>query len=392
MIPDSGWNHFIWFSHQRGAAPKLARGESPPATGQSRVVLVVPVQQLLLTDISIPSRSRQQLLQALPYALEEQLCQEVEALHFALIGREWQRQQVAVTSNALMQQWLQLAEGVGFALYRLVPDLLLLPWREQSWSVVVEGDKGWLRTGRYRGTRLATTQLGALLPALLEAEEASQRPEKIYWYGEPIETDLPESIERVEEPLPPEGVAGLMAGQLAQLPAAVNLLQGRYSRQSGWGRYLRPWRNAALLLLTLMALLMADNLFKRQQLLTQEQALQQQIEQLYRETFPDARNIVNAKLQMERRLANMQQPKAQQGFIDLMALSMPIIAATPGSTLTILRYKQSALEIDLMLESLPTLDRLKQQLQQQGLVMSVQSATSGRSGVNSRIVITMAQE
>ena len=49
-----------------------------------RVVVLVPGTECLLTGVHIPGRNRQKLLRAVPYALEDQLSDEVENLHFAL--------------------------------------------------------------------------------------------------------------------------------------------------------------------------------------------------------------------------------------------------------------------------------------------------------------------
>ena len=55
------------------------------APGQ-RIVVLVSGADCLLTRVSIPGGSRQKLLRAVPYALEEQLSEEVENLHFAARG------------------------------------------------------------------------------------------------------------------------------------------------------------------------------------------------------------------------------------------------------------------------------------------------------------------
>ena len=49
-----------------------------------RVVVLVSGADGLLTRVSIPGSSRQKLLRAVPYALEEQLSEDVDNLHFAL--------------------------------------------------------------------------------------------------------------------------------------------------------------------------------------------------------------------------------------------------------------------------------------------------------------------
>jgi general secretion pathway protein L len=64
---------------ERGTAP-LA--EVPTAIQRGdRVLALVPGERVLLYHVAIPARSRSAQLQALPYALEERLSEDLEAMH-----------------------------------------------------------------------------------------------------------------------------------------------------------------------------------------------------------------------------------------------------------------------------------------------------------------------
>src|SRR6187431_1334078 len=61
-------------------------GERPdPAEldGAERVVVLVPAADVLLARTELASRQREQIEQALPYALEDQLVESVDAMHVA---------------------------------------------------------------------------------------------------------------------------------------------------------------------------------------------------------------------------------------------------------------------------------------------------------------------
>ena len=49
-----------------------------------KVVLLLKSNEVVLTTAVIPSKNRKQLLQAIPYALEDTLAEDIENLHFAV--------------------------------------------------------------------------------------------------------------------------------------------------------------------------------------------------------------------------------------------------------------------------------------------------------------------
>ncbi len=362
-----------------------------PPIRQSRVVLIVPALAVLLTEVAIPSRSQQRLLQALPFALEEQLSQDIEQMHFALLGSEAAQQQVAVVQRSEMARWLAQAADRGIEPYKVIPELLLLPWQVGQWSLVVAGEELWLRTGRCSGSLLPLAHARLLLEEFIGALPEEQRPQQLQIYGELAESEsLP--LEVVSQPLPSGGLMALLAeGVVRQSLPQRDLQQGEFARQSSWGRYLEPWRSAAGVAVVLLLASLVEVALEQQRLSQQAEQLTQQIEQIYRSVFPEAKKVVNPRLQMERKLAELKKPQQQADLILLMQRALPLIAASPKSQVMVLRYKQGSLEIDLNLADLPALDRLKQQMAAQQLEMVVQNATSVRDQVSGRIMITQAK-
>src|SRR3982750_1699390 len=55
----------------------------PPQAKKTHVTLIVPAQDIVLTAATLPKLNRQKLLQALPFALEDQLIDDIHELHFA---------------------------------------------------------------------------------------------------------------------------------------------------------------------------------------------------------------------------------------------------------------------------------------------------------------------
>ena len=73
-----------------------------------RVVLLLPGAEIALAEPELPVRGGARIAQAVPFALEEQLATDVEALHFAVGARPAGAAgtPVAVVSRAALERWL----------------------------------------------------------------------------------------------------------------------------------------------------------------------------------------------------------------------------------------------------------------------------------------------
>jgi len=132
--------------------------------GGQRVVVLAPGEDCLLTRVNIPGRSRQKLLRAVPYVLEEQLSEEVDKLHFA-VGTamdegEWP---VAVIEKSYMDSLLAATTAAGLDVQQVIPEILAIPYAGNETSVLVENDIALVRTGSVSGYAADSDNLGMLL-------------------------------------------------------------------------------------------------------------------------------------------------------------------------------------------------------------------------------------
>src|SRR5688572_14076351 len=83
---DDGIRWSVISSGASGATPVLtgSLGDCTHAAQGRRVIVLAPSEALLLACAKLTARNRTQLIKALPYALEEQLAQDIDDLHFAI--------------------------------------------------------------------------------------------------------------------------------------------------------------------------------------------------------------------------------------------------------------------------------------------------------------------
>lgn len=366
--------------------------EIAAAAAGCRVILLVPSAEVLLTTAAVPGGSRQKIASAVPYALEEQLASDVDNLHFALgERRDDGRTSTAVMVKTQLGAWLERLRQAGIEPDAIAPDILALPWVNGTWTVLMDGDRTLVRTSLQAGFVADGDNLDTLLRlALNEAGDA--RPERIRIIhplaapaalahpcaseSNPSELsyDLDATVdtETVDEPV----LAILSRGY--DEPGAINLLQGAYSRREQLGRLWRPWRPVAALAAVLLLIQGGMTVADYMRLNSERQALAKQIEQVYLQTFPDARKVVNARVQMEERLKELRGGGADEaGFMGLLADIGPGLKETPSVEVQRISYNEGKIDLALLIADLQSLDKLKQRLTtQRGLSVDIQSAAN----------------
>ncbi len=358
-------------------------------SGGERVIVLVPGEDALLCQAEVPGQKRRLLAQAVPYALEEQLIDDVEEQHFALGALNGDQVNVAVVSHEKMQQWLALLQQVGIEADQIIPDVLALPLQENSWQLLQHNNRLLLRCGEQSGMALDVDTAAISLKALL-AEAGDAKPASIICQGvSGAGVSLPElDVELVVESVSDLPVALLAAAYQEQ--GAINLLQGQYSRRERISKYWRPWRAAAALLAVFIVVQFANGIVDQQRLAAEKTALLADIEQIYRQTFPEARKVVNAKLQMERALKSLRGggSASSEGFTELLALAGEQFKQSSNLDIQRLSYKNGQLDVALFIADLQQLDQLKQRLVDKArMQVEIQSATAKGDRVEARLRI-----
>ncbi|ABM63151.1 type II secretion system protein GspL [Halorhodospira halophila] len=364
-----------------------------PHRAGRRCVGVVPGAQVLVTRVWLPTRRRPRVLQALPYALEEQLTSDLEALHFAIRRIDADGGvHAAVVEHAAMQAWLDEFASLGLEVDALVPENGLLPADSGHWRVEADRNQVVLALGA-DGFALEP----ASAPVTLEAALAvAERPPQRLTLQAPaaLQTRL-ESAAAAAEPAPELESRAVDADLLPRLAAwyhprtAVDLRQGPYARRERWGWLWRPLRPAAALLAVWLLGQGALQWLEVQRLEREAEQLTAEIEQVYRETFPEGR-VVNPRVQMEHHLRTIRGDRGGEGGGHLARLLGKAAPALAGDGLRVrtLRLRDGSLEVELDTVDIETLEGLRRALEgDAGLAVEIRSASAREGRVDGRLVI-----
>jgi len=270
---------------------------SDPMLGNADVTLVLPAQKVSLREVAFVASERRLLRQTIPYSLEEQLVDDVDTQHFALGVPQGERVPVAIVDREWLRGWLDRCAHAGLDIKRVLPEQLLLPYRQQCWTLRAEAQRWLVRVGPYRGFAMEPESAAFALQLLLDS--SAELPQRLLLQSEQplaeISSQLPELLRGIIEPLEPAAAIGT---------PTIDLLQGAFARTLPWRRWWQQWRTVAVVLGVALAVQIAVLAIERYRLQQQNLSLRQQIEAVYRGVEP--RGVVNdPELQLRRKLKGL---------------------------------------------------------------------------------------
>lgn len=375
------------------------------AAAGRQVIVLVPAADVLHTRVLVPLRSGPRLLQALPFALEEQLAEDVDLLHFAAGSRDADEAvAVAVVRRSLMEEWLARLSEAGIEparLYSLADAVAGMP---NTVTVLLEADAAVVIPAGAEAASIDAASLASFLGLYIgdgegNAERGAAEPLHLVVYGaeaalasvgpalEALRGRLASLELRVlaEDPLP------RLAAHITTSNSGINLLQGDFARRPDWLAWWPAWRVAAMLLAALAIAMAASGLASAYRTGQELAAVNAAVDQAFHHVFPDAGQVTDARRELSVRLQQLgaRGSGAGQEFLDMLRVLAQALGDTGTARIEALSYRGGALELRLRAPSVEFLDRVQQQLSQTGgLQARIQSANATGDEVIGRLQIT----
>jgi len=390
---------------------------SPPVTGplaeavkdvgERAVIVLVPATTVLTTTVYIPARSNSRILAALPFALEENLADDVENLHFAAGSRrENRRMPVAIVAHRQIEEWLERLHEVGISPAKLVPENFGLARIPGTMSMLVADDQIMFNDGEddefvMQGVKPSDAlAVAGVLDDSSDAEtEDNGSPGHLLVYCEPADEDrfqhdwmaLRHELASVDINLLPDGVLPRLAVTVAA-GHGINLLQGRYGARTEIGALFRPWRLAALLLLTLGVVGLGGKAVDYYRLSQEAETLKNQFTTEYRQLRPqDNREVVDPIGILNSIRRSIGGPAAAQVFLPSIQQLGLAMQQNESADIEAITYRAGVIDVRLTAPDVATLDNIQKIVSSSGrFSASIQSTDQVGDKVSSRIQIREA--
>ena len=377
--------------------------EAVKDVGDREVIVLVPAGDTSTLTCDLPAKGAR-LRAALPFALEEQVADEIENLHFAAGNRRSGGElPVVVVAHDRMNAWLEQLRDAGIKPARLVPEDHGLAFVPNTLSMLLAEDQIIFNDGAdLEFVMQGVTPTDALMAAGILgeeglADEAEDVSRHLLVYCEPTEEQrfehdwarLRQHLESVDINLLPDGVLPRLAVTVAS-GVGVDLLQGRYGESMDLGAVFRPWRYAAMLLLAFGVLGIAGKGIDYFRLASEEAALKEQFTVEYRKIRPDDTREVMDPLGTVTSIRRSIGAGGSAPAVFLPSLQQLAIALRENKDAEILAisYRAGVIDVRLTAPDVATLDKIQKIISQSSrFTASIQSTDRVGDEVNSRIQI-----
>lgn len=342
------------------------REQAPPASvvdGAREIIVLAPSETITLLSAALPAKQAEQARKAAPFAVEDQIAGNVESLHFAVApngpGQWW----IAAIQPELLSTWLQSLRARGVHPDRLIPDVLALNAERDANVVLIDGERALVRASGARAfavdaefvdTVLATSDAAG--SELIRIETGPAAP----------------ALQALAAGLRDTGGLNLLCTPFAAAHRGTDL-------RARWRRVL--WLAAALVLLA-FGYIKLDEVRLDQRL----QAINAEMERVYRAQFPQAQQVPNPLAQIKAALATAGGAGIEATGLALLVRSAPVLSAQARVQLKGIEYRSGALLLRVSGPSIEALDALREGLgATAGLSASLENADPGAEGVEGRI-------
>ena len=412
-LPAPGEHETEWLSIEDSGAPSTARQRGPLSLAaavarSARVVALAPASHILLAEPELPPGSGIKLARAVPFALEEQLTEDVDQLCFS-IGRRRSggRTPVAVVSRVTLQGWTQELAAAGIDPVAIYPDISLVPENPGHTVLWLEGARLAVRRPGMPAFAVELTPVAEALVVAGVIPDPLAEPTREGEAPAPLESAVlyatREEWARVQDEF--QALAGMFAALKVQIltdgplpwlarslqgTEAVNLLQGEFARTTDYNaRWLR-WRTAAMLAGGLLFAHIAAGMIRIHQANHETQSLDTQISQIFQQVMP-AEKMQDPRRQMQARLDQIRHSgPGPEYFLRALEVLSGAMTSAPNTRIDSLSYREQALDLRVTAPSLTTLSQLSQQVSKQGLTADIQSSQPVQGGIDAHLQVRTA--
>ena len=351
-----------WLAMADGRRVGGAAGD-PPAAVIARagtVIVFAPTEDVLLTEAKIGARNRAQLLQAIPFAVEDNLLGAVEDQHFAAATASGDAVGIAVVAKARLREWIARLAEAGVRADVVVPESLAVPLAGGHAGALVDRSRVIARFAPWSAFACASDDFATWLAQARAA--GIEQPVDLHVGAGDARPPLPAGAQVEVQPEVTDRLA-FLAAHLGTPP--LNLLGGEFAgrhRQAGSTRW---WRRAAALAAAMIVLAVLARGLEAGKLARDLERTEAETAASLERAFPDLSAVERDRapeVVMRTRLERLRGGNEATGVLGMLGRIAPILGTTTRVQLRGLEYRADSLEISLRAPDVQTLDNIREQI------------------------------
>lgn len=354
--------------------------------------LVIPTSLVSFIDVKLPEVTGKKLETALPFIVEEHVLSSPEEVHVVIASRAGNQASLAVIQKAWVKDIVAALSVVKIQAKRMFPDFLLLPLKQNAWTLAQHGNQVLVRTGQTQGFAFDVVGIDRdavpyLLMAAYKEQHQFTQPSQLLAYGELAET--------IKDWAPRLGVNGTaaIAGEwrFNKFLAPFNLLQKEFSPPNDFLQKIHKFKACAVLAIFIFGLHFLFTLIDLGLQSRQSHQLDQQMISLFKASFPETTTIVDAPLQMQRKLEEIRHARGEAvsgDYHPLLASISKTIGAIPVENLISMTYQDRKIMLIFRTESLEKAEAMRQKLADAGLIATLLKGNANGSNTEVQLLVS----
>lgn len=356
----------------------------------SKVVLLIPDGDVSLADTQIPSKNKKQMLQAVPYALEETLAEDIDNLHFSVYREnDDAKVKAAIINRDRLSFWIDHLKAQEITVHYILPAVFGLSIAEEGWAVDIGEDEAQVRQGPLDGFASSLDVLDYLLPAALEEHE----PAALYVSGDSLKVTRLLQNQDIDIRA---GTSSFLVNMDSIQPALELNLLNNFSRGESALKNVNwsPWKPVAAIGGLLLATWVGMFMWQNNQTDKQLTSLESQITSVYRSAIPGGKQT-----DADAQLSSMTSALSQlQGNLNAASVSplptiarlAPLLKKFNKMSIKELGFKRNKLQVKVETPNLSMLDQFKQAAASSQLEVIIGSSKTTANNVAATLVIQEA--
>lgn len=375
-----------WLRQSPDRRPASSQSGAPPASAladAAEIVVLVPAEDVLVTSARIHARSSSQRLQAIPFAVEDQLLGAIESQHFAIQDGAGDPIGVAVVARQTMREWMEQLSAAGIRADTVIPDSLALAPATDGARILVDHDRAIVRLAPWSAMACPTADLPTWLK-LTHAEDGARTVE-VHQSGDGRSLGIDVAADRhhpgLTDPL------AFLASQFQD--PGINLLCGEFSSGHRHARAARWWRRAAIVAAAALVFAFVHRAIEVNRLAGTLERIDTAMSDSLMRTFPDlgAAERTRAPQEVMRdRLERLRGGDETSGLLRVLGQVAPVLGRTTRTQVRGIEFRNGILELGLRSPDVATLDNIREQFSAiPGLVAEVTASVPAETGVDGRI-------
>lgn len=360
---------------QRGdiEAPLMSRSfdEIKSLQTHAKTILVIPTDCCSLYEVELPLLSDRKARAAIPYALEDQLAQQVTDLHFSFDKQHYKNGHylVAVMDKSILSALMSQCSTLGLSI-----DLMTLDWFALKDNEACATERSLLvNDSIFKGA------LRGDLAALYQKNPAVNAHLYVFKDSLPLVQKKKASLD--------ESSLTWIATRLVDA-TMMNVCQGELQLKKQHNMTHRWYYAAGVLTLLLVLNSLLMNLLSLHSLHSKIADIDKQIALIYRQFFPQAAQVISPKFRIEQWL---KENAAGHGSSTMWVLLEKFGDAFQANQVSLqqLRFQEPVLSVTLLGKNFAALEDLQQRLQQMGVKVSQTQATSHEKDIMATLELSL---